>query len=72
MANSTKNRAPEPKIGGAFGDTRDVSSNVQGKKADRDVESASSPGAGPSSTGSPAGDQVMDEKLQKSKGKRAA
>ena len=71
MANSTRNRAPEPKIGGAFGDTRDVSSNVQGKKADRDVESASSPGAG-TSTGSPAGDQVMDEKLQKTKGKRAA
>ena len=70
MANSTKNRAPEPKIGGAFGDSRDVSSNVQGKKADRDVESASSPGAG-TSTGSLAGDQVMDEKLQQSKGKRA-
>ena len=71
MANSTKNRAPEPKIGGAFGDTRNVSSNVAGRKADRDVESASSPGAG-TSTGSPAGDQVMDEKLKKSKSKRAA
>ena len=71
MANSTRNRAPEPKIGGAFGDTRDVSSNVQGKKADRDVETASSPGAG-TSTGSSAGDQVMDQKRQKSKGKRAA
>ena len=67
MANSTRNRAPEPKIGGAFGDTRDVSSNVQGKKADRDVETASSPGAGTST-----GDQVMDQKRQKSKGKRAA
>ena len=71
MANSTKNRAPEPKIGGAFGDSRDVSSNVQGKKADGDIETASSPGAG-TSTGSPGGDQVMDEKLHKSKGKRAA
>ena len=71
MANSTRNRAPEPKIGGAFGDTRDVSTNVGGQKADRDIESASSPGAG-TSTGSPAGDQVMDQKLKKSKDKRAA
>ena len=71
MANSTKNRAPEPKIGGASGDTRNVTSNVGGQKADRDIETASSPGAG-TSTGSEAGDQVMDEKLQRSKGKRAA
>ena len=71
MANSTRNRAPEPKIGGASGDTRDISSNVGGRKADRDIETASSPGAG-TSTGSPAGDRVMEEKLQKSKGKRAA
>ena len=71
MANSTRNRAPEPKIGGASGDTRNVSSNLGGQKADKDIESASSSGAG-TSTGSEAGDQVMDEKLQLSKGKRAA
>ena len=66
MANPTKNRAPEPQIGGASGDTRDVSSNIQGKKADRQMDTASHPGAG-TATGSPAGDQVMDEKLARSK-----
>ena len=66
MANSTKNRAPEPQIGGASGDTRDVTSNIQGKKADRQMDTASHPGAG-TATGSPAGDQVMDEKLARSK-----
>ena len=71
MANSRRNRAPEPQIGGAHGDTRDVSSNIQGKKADRDLETASSPGAG-TSTGSRAGDEVLDEKLSKSKDRRAA
>jgi hypothetical protein len=71
MANSTKNRAPEPQIGGASGDTRDVSSNVGGQKADRQMDTASYPGAG-TSTGSRAGDRVLDEKVKRSKDRRAA
>ena len=71
MANSRRNRAPEPQIGGAHGDTREVTSNIQGKKSDRQMDDASHPGAG-TSTGSRAGDEVLDEKLNKSKDRRAA
>ena len=71
MANSRRNRAPEPQIGGAFGDSRDVSSNVGGQKSDRQMDTASHPGAG-TSTGSKAGDEAMDQKLKRSKDRPAA
>ncbi|HEU5316684.1 MAG TPA: hypothetical protein VFX49_11280 [Chloroflexota bacterium] len=61
MANSQKNRSPEPTVRGASGDSRRMDSNVGGQKSDRQIDTASSRGAG-TRTGSPAGDKVMQKK----------
>jgi len=71
MANATRNRTPEPKIGGASGDVRNVTSNVGGQKADRQMDAASHRGVR-TVTGSKAGDKVIDHKLAKSRSRRAA
>lgn len=71
MANRQRNRTPEPKIGGASGDVRNVSSNVAGTKSDRQMDTASDRGMGTVS-GSKAGDKVRGQRLAKSRSKRAA
>ncbi len=51
----------EPPKGGASGDTRNVSSNVRGTKHDNDMREDTS------RTGSPGGEQVIQEKTANNK-----
>ncbi len=71
MANSQRNRSPEPKIGGAHGDVRDKTSNIAGTKSDRQMDTASHRGF-KTVSGSKAGDKVRGQKLARSRSKRAA
>jgi hypothetical protein len=63
MANSQKNRSPEPTVRGASGDSRNVDSNLGGTKSDRQIDTASGRGTG-TRTGSKAGDKVIERKSQ--------
>ena len=65
MANSQRNRSPEPTVRGASGDSRNMSSNLGGTKSDRQMDTASHRGAG-TRTGSKAGDKVMEKKAARS------
>ena len=71
MANATRNRTPEPKVRGATGDTRNVTSNVGGTKSDRQMDTASHRGTG-TTTGSKAGDKILARKLAASRPRRPA
>jgi hypothetical protein len=61
MANSQKNRSPEPTVRGASGDSRNMDSNLGGTKSDKQMDTASHRGAG-TRTGSQAGDKVVERK----------
>ena len=65
MANSQKNRSPEPTVRGATGDSRNVTTNVGGQKSDRDIDTSSNRTPA-TRTGSRAGDKVIEEKRSKS------
>ncbi len=69
MANSQKNRSPEPTVRGASGDSRNKSTNLGGTKSDRQMDTASHRGAG-TRTGSRGGDKVIESKANKSKSGR--